>query len=81
MLLAGHGYAVVFDEVVELGEKNEAFDPKTMGACPNVRLMAQEAEVHGPHPCTIEVKMTAAGDVYRSCQTKDAPIKDWVVWR
>ena len=60
---------------------NGAFDPKTMGACPNVRLMAQEAEVYGPHPCAIEVKMTAAGDVYRSCQTKDAPIKNWVVWR
>ena len=64
---------------MELGEKNGAFDPKTMGACPNVRLMAQKAEVHGPHPCTFEVKMTAAGDAYRSCQTKDAPIKNWVV--
>eukprot|EP00932_Pfiesteria_piscicida_P009771 SRR837773.20561.p2 GENE.SRR837773.20561~~SRR837773.20561.p2 ORF type:complete len:632 (-),score=343.59 SRR837773.20561:54-1835(-) len=91
------GYACVFDEVVEFCKKNGAFDPKTMGSCPNVGLMAQKAEEYGSHPCTFEVKKTGtvcivengsnrvllghkvkAGDIYRSCQTKDAPIKDWV---
>merc|ERR1712190_498573 len=83
--------------VVEFCKKNGAFDPKTMGSCPNVGLMAQKAEEYGSHPCTFEIKKpgtvclvvneteqvlmghkVAAGDIYRSCQTKDAPIKDWV---
>merc|ERR1719394_2459241 len=91
------GYAVVFHEVVEFCKEHGAFDPKTMGACPNVGLMAQKAEEYGSHPCTFEIKRpgtvcivvneteqvlmghkVAAGDIYRSCQTKDAPIKDWV---
>merc|ERR1719446_792633 len=91
------GYGMVFDEVVEFCKKEGAFDPKTMGSCPNVGLMAQKAEEYGSHPCTFEVKKSGtvrivvngservlmghkvkAGDIYRSCQTKDAPIKDWV---
>jgi len=90
-------YAVVFHEVVEFCKKHGAFDPKTMGACPNVGLMAQKAEEYGSHPCTFEIKKpgtvclvingsdqvlmghkVSTGDIYRSCQTKDAPIKDWV---
>merc|ERR1719183_1016500 len=90
------GYGCVWNEVVEFCKKNGAFDPKTMGGCPNVGLMAQKAEEYGSHPNTFEVKKTgtvrivteagdvlsgqklAAGDIYRACQTKDAPIKDWV---
>merc|ERR1719277_1910147 len=90
-------YAGVFDEVVEFCKKNGAFDPKTMGGCPNVGLMAQKAEEYGSHPNTFEMKKggtvrivvktsgkvllghkLAQGDIYRACQTKDAPIKDWV---
>lgn len=91
------GYATVFGECVEFCKKNGAFDPKTMGACPNVGLMAQKAEEYGSHPCTFEIAKggtvrivvngtdqillghkVQAGDIYRACQTKDAPIKDWV---
>jgi isocitrate dehydrogenase len=91
------GYGCTFDEVVKFCQKNGAFDPKTMGGCPNVGLMAQKAEEYGSHPNTFEVKNTgtvrivvkdtkrvlmghklAKGDIYRACQTKDAPIKDWV---
>merc|ERR1719359_1312267 len=91
------GYGKVFHECVEFCKKNGAFDPKTMGACPNVGLMAQKAEEYGSHPNTFEVKKTGTvrivdtatgrvllgqklskGDIYRACQTKDAPIKDWV---
>jgi len=91
------GYACVFDECVEFCKRNGAFDPKTMGSCPNVGLMAQKAEEYGSHPCTFEIKKPGtvrivvngsnrvlmghrvhAGDIYRSCQTKDEPIKDWV---
>jgi len=91
------GYGCIFDEVVKFCQKNGAFDPKTMGCCPNVGLMAQKAEEYGSHPNTFEVAKTgtvrivdkktgkvllgqklAKGDIYRACQTKDAPIKDWV---
>merc|ERR1712117_892122 len=76
---------------------NGAFDPKTMGACPNVGLMAQKAEEYGSHPNTFEAPCDGTirvvvngtdqvllghavkkGDIYRACQTKDGPIKDWV---
>jgi len=89
------GYGCVFDEVVKFCQQNGAFDPKTMGACPNVGLMAQKAEEYGSHPNTFEVKKAgtvcvevggevllgqklAKGDIYRACQTKHDPIKDWV---
>jgi isocitrate dehydrogenase len=91
------GYGLCFDEVVKFCQKNGAFDPKTMGGCPNVGLMAQKAEEYGSHPNTFEVQKAgtvrivvkssgkillghklAKGDIYRACQTKDAPIKDWV---
>jgi len=91
------GYGCTFDEVVTFCQQNGAFDPKTMGGCPNVGLMAQKAEEYGSHPNTFEVNKTgtvrivdkatgrvilgqklAKGDIYRACQTKDAPIKDWV---
>jgi len=90
-------YGQVFDEVVEFCKKNGAFDPRTMGACPNVGLMAQKAEEYGSHPNTFEAKFDGTirivvngtdevlighavrkGDIYRACQTRDAPIKDWV---
>merc|ERR1712203_1222646 len=90
-------YGAVFDEVVNFCKQNGAFDPKTMGGCPNVGLMAQKAEEYGSHPNTFEMKKAgtvrvvvngsnkvligqklAKGDIYRACQTKDAPIKDWV---
>eukprot|EP00933_Yihiella_yeosuensis_P048982 TRINITY_DN454_c0_g1_i4.p1 TRINITY_DN454_c0_g1~~TRINITY_DN454_c0_g1_i4.p1 ORF type:complete len:782 (-),score=243.32 TRINITY_DN454_c0_g1_i4:623-2968(-) len=90
-------YAGVFSECVEFCKKNGAFDPKTMGACPNVGLMAQKAEEYGSHPTTFEAfadgtiqvvvngsnkvlfgHAVQRGDIWRSCQTKDLPIKDWV---
>jgi isocitrate dehydrogenase len=91
------GYGCCFDEVVKFCQKYGAFDPTTMGGCPNVGLMAQKAEEYGSHPNTFEAprdgtvrivekktgrvllgQKLAKGDIYRACQTKDAPIKDWV---
>merc|ERR1712224_240718 len=51
-------YAGVFHECIEFCKKNGAFDPKTMGSCPNVGLMAQKAEEYGSHPNTFEIKST-----------------------
>merc|ERR1712038_321034 len=91
------GYGQVFSECVEFCKKNGAFDPTSMGACPNVGLMAQKAEEYGSHPNTFEAASDGTirivvngtdqvllghavkkGDIYRACQTKDGPIKDWV---
>lgn len=91
-------YAGVFAECIKFCKENGAFDPTTMGACPNVGLMAQKAEEYGSHPTTFEAPCNGTirivlnggsnrvllghrvrkGDIWRSCQTKDAPIKDWV---
>jgi len=90
-------YGKVFEECVEFCKKNGAFNPTTMGACPNVGLMAQKAEEYGSHPNTFEAAKdgtirivvngtnqvlighkVAKGDIYRACQTRDGPIKDWV---
>merc|ERR1712190_634314 len=90
-------YGAVFNEVVDFCKQNGAFDPKTMGACPNVGLMAQKAEEYGSHPNTFEAPCDGTirvvvngtdqvllghavrkGDIYRACQTRDGPIKDWV---
>jgi isocitrate dehydrogenase len=91
------GYGCVFEECIEFCKKNGAFDPTTMGACPNVGLMAQKAEEYGSHPNTFEAAKdgtirvvvngtnqvlighkVSKGDIYRACQTRDGPIKDWV---
>jgi isocitrate dehydrogenase len=50
------GYGNVFKAVVDFCKENGAFDPKTMGCCPNVGLMAQKAEEYGSHPTTFEAK-------------------------
>merc|ERR1719327_2353515 len=52
------GYGLCFDEVVKFCQENGAFDPKTMGCCPNVGLMAKKAEEYGSHPNTFEVSKT-----------------------
>jgi len=91
------GYGLVFKEAVDDCKKNGAYDPKTMGCCPNVGLMAQKAEEYGSHPTTFipdkagTIRLVVngsdqilighavqAGDIYRACFVKDAPIRDWV---
>merc|ERR1711988_2038135 len=48
------GYGLTYDEVVKFCQEHGAFDPKTMGGCPNVGLMAKKAEEYGSHPNTFE---------------------------
>merc|ERR1719401_2191202 len=65
------GYGAVFKEVVEFCKQHGAFDPKTMGGCPNVGLMAQKAQEYGSHPNTFEVKKTGTVRIV----TNDGPNK------
>jgi isocitrate dehydrogenase len=89
-------YAGVYQETVRFCRENGAFDPTTMGSCPNVGLMAQSAEEYGSHDKTFQVPSDGKvrvvdqdgklvfehavekGDIWRMCQAKDAPIRDWV---
>jgi len=89
-------YADLYTRSIQFNKDNGAFDPTTMGTCPNVGLMAQKAEEYGSHDKTFEINSDGrvqlrnskgdvltehtveAGDIWRSCQVKDAPIKDWV---
>lgn len=89
-------YAGVYQETISFCRENGAFDPSTMGTCPNVGLMAQKAEEYGSHDKTFEIPANGTvkvlnqageevfshdvkqGDIWRMCQVKDAPIRDWV---
>ncbi|MBY6064775.1 NADP-dependent isocitrate dehydrogenase [Pseudidiomarina sediminum] len=89
-------YAGVYQETISFCRENGAFDPATMGTCPNVGLMAQKAEEYGSHDKTFEISANGTvkvlnqageevfshdvqqGDIWRMCQVKDAPIRDWV---
>uniref|UniRef100_A0A7S4IAV6 Isocitrate dehydrogenase (NADP(+)) n=1 Tax=Vannella robusta TaxID=1487602 RepID=A0A7S4IAV6_9EUKA len=89
-------YSGVYQAVLDFCRTNGAFDPKTMGTCPNVGLMAKKAEEYGSHDKTFQVHANGTirivdsndkvllshdveeGDIWRACQTKDAPVRDWV---
>jgi isocitrate dehydrogenase len=89
-------YAGVYQETINFCREHGAFDPSTMGTCPNVGLMAQKAEEYGSHDKTFEIPADGTvvvstlagdtvfahsvkkGDIWRMCQVKDAPIRDWV---
>jgi isocitrate dehydrogenase len=89
-------FARIYQEMINFCKTHGAFDPTTMGTCPNVGLMAQKAEEYGSHDKTFEVaedgvarivdedgnvlleQTVEEGDIWRMCQTKDAPIQDWV---
>ena len=89
-------FARIYQEMINFCKTHGAFDPVTMGTCPNVGLMAKKAEEYGSHDKTFEIpeagvarivdedgKVLIAleveeGDIWRMCQTKDEPIRDWV---
>ncbi len=89
-------FARIYQEMINFCKTHGAFDPTTMGTCPNVGLMAKKAEEYGSHDKTFEVPESGIarivdqdgkvlieqdveeGDIWRMCQAKDAPIRDWV---
>jgi len=95
-LIPDRCYAGVYQETIRFCREHGAFDPATMGTCPNVGLMAQKAEEYGSHDKTFEIPADGTvvvlnkagdtvfshtvqqGDIWRMCQVKDAPIRDWV---
>jgi isocitrate dehydrogenase len=87
-IIPDRSYAGIYEAVIEDCKVNGAYDPKTMGSVPNVGLMAQKAEEYGSHDKTFQAtengvirvmeQKVEEGDIFRMCQTKDAPIQDWV---
>jgi isocitrate dehydrogenase len=89
-------YAALYQKTIEFHKQHGAFNPATMGTCPNVGLMARKAEEYGSHDKTFEIESSGtvqvsnsngdvimehqvqAGDIWRACQVKDAPVQDWV---
>ncbi len=89
-------FARIYQEIINFCKTHGAFDPVTMGTCPNVGLMAKKAEEYGSHDKTFEIpeegvarivdedgrvlleQTVEEGDIWRMCQTKDGPIRDWV---
>ena len=54
-MIPDRSYAGVYQETIDFCRENGAFDPSTMGTCPNVGLMAQKAEEYGSHDKTFEI--------------------------
>ena len=48
-------FARIYQEMINFCKTHGAFDPATMGTCPNVGLMAQKAEEYGSHDKTFEI--------------------------
>jgi len=48
-------FARIYQEMINFCKTHGAFDPTTMGTCPNVGLMAQKAEEYGSHDKTFEI--------------------------
>ena len=89
-------FARIYQELINFCKTHGAFDPTTMGTCPNVGLMAKKAEEYGSHDKTFEIPQPGmarfvcedgkvlceqnveAGDIWRMCLVKDAPIRDWI---
>jgi isocitrate dehydrogenase len=60
-VIPDHSYAALYAEAVDDCREHGALDPATMGANPNVGLMAQAAEEYGSHDKTFEIE--AAGTI------------------
>jgi isocitrate dehydrogenase len=48
-------FARIYQEIINFCKTHGAFDPTTMGTCPNVGLMAKKAEEYGSHDKTFEI--------------------------
>merc|ERR1712195_79992 len=76
-MIPDRSYATMYDQMVKFCKEHGQFDAATMGNVANVGLMAQKAEEYGSHDKIFDHPV-GEGDIWRMCQTKDAPIKDWV---
>jgi len=62
----------------EYGSHNKTFTAPGDGTIRVVTLPADEANAAGIQPEVLLSHSVESGDIWRACQTKDAPIQDWV---
>ncbi len=62
----------------EYGSHNKTFTAPGDGTIRVVTLPADEANAAGFQPEVLLSHSVESGDIWRACQTKDAPIQDWV---
>jgi isocitrate dehydrogenase len=62
----------------EYGSHNKTFTAPSDGTIRVVTLPADEANAAGSQPEVLLSHSVESGDIWRACQTKDAPIQDWV---
>jgi isocitrate dehydrogenase len=62
----------------EYGSHNKTFTAPGDGTIRVVTLPADEANAAGFQPEVLLSHSVDSGDIWRACQTKDAPIQDWV---
>ncbi|MEM7258012.1 MAG: NADP-dependent isocitrate dehydrogenase, partial [Pseudomonadota bacterium] len=59
-------YAALYERTIEFHKEHGAFNPSTMGTCPNVGLMARKAEEYGSHDKTFEIEADGTVQVTNS---------------
>lgn len=59
-------YASLYERTIEFHKEHGAFNPSTMGTCPNVGLMARKAEEYGSHDKTFEIESEGTVQVTNS---------------
>jgi isocitrate dehydrogenase len=62
----------------EYGSHNKTFTAPGDGTIRVITLPADEANAAGFQPEVLLSHSVDSGDIWRACQTKDAPIQDWV---
>ena len=62
----------------EYGSHNKTFVAPAKGTVRVVTIPSDPSQVSGFSPQVLLEHQVDAGDIWRACQTKDAPIQDWV---
>ena len=62
----------------EYGSHNKTFEISADGVVRVVTIPSSDAQVSGFQSQVLLSHHVAAGDIWRACQAKDAPIQDWV---
>jgi len=62
----------------EYGSHNKTFEIPTAGTVRVVTVAAKDADIATFKSETVLSHQVEPGDIWRACQTKDAPIQDWV---
>jgi isocitrate dehydrogenase len=82
-VIPDRSYAGIYQAVIDFCRDNGAFDPRTMGSCPNVGLMAQAAEEYGSHDKTFKIPANGTVRVLDAANNVllENPVEAGDIWR